>query len=449
MSQKIGNPKKISVIGLGHIGQTLSVSLAEGGFLVYGTDINKDVLAQIKKHETHWREPGLSELLSKHLNKNLFVGTPEETSDNEVDVFIVCVSFPASNTSSKETGSREDLKMVVKNIQPQLRPGQIVIMRTTVAVGTTRNFIKPLLEESGLNAGEDFGLVFAPERTIEGNAIKELGILPQIIGGINERSSKEADDIFRRLNPHIVHVSSLETAEMIKLMDNSYRDFRFAYANEIAKYCEEAGIDAFEAIRAANLNYPRNSIPVPSPGVGGHCLCKDSYLFLESAEEVGQKLELIAKAREINEAVPLRLVNRLKKQGSLANKKVFIAGFAFKGEPETNDMRNSPTVELVRHLFQEGSLIAGYDPTVEREKIESLNIQYSETLEEGLKDADIVIFMNNHKSFSNQQVSDKLSHMKPGGIVFDGWSLFSKDEIEKHGIRYMGIGVGERSSISG
>jgi UDP-N-acetyl-D-mannosaminuronic acid dehydrogenase len=302
--------------------------------------------------------------------------------------------------------------------------------------------VKPILEESGLKAGEDFYLAFTPERTAEGVALKELRMLPQIIGGINDKSVDEAAKIFRRTTPTILCVSSLEAAELIKLLDNSYRDLRFAYANEIGRYCEKIGLNTFEIVNAANQGYPRNNIPVPSPGVGGACLTKDPYILIDCAKKVGENLDLVSKSRDINEQVTKRMVEELKKHGQLKNKKIFVAGFAFKGKPETNDMRDSPTIDLVKYLSFENALIVGFDTCVEEEKIRSLGVEHVKNIEDGIKDADVAIFMTNHEFFSNLDAKEIFSKMKKDGIVYDGWGIFNKHEIEKMGLVYKGVGIG-------
>jgi len=432
---------KIGVVGLGYVGQTLAVVLADVGFKVYGTEKNEKILKNIKNGCSHVKEPRINLLLKKHLGRNLFVEKPEETYNNkDIDAFVICVGSPIDKKTKRPR--LEIVERAIDEIKDYIRPGQIVILRSTIPVGTTRNIVKPILEKSGLKAGKDFYLVFAPERTIEGDAIRELRTLPQIIGGINEESVDQASKILRRVSPTVISVSSLEAAELIKLLDNSYRDVRFAYANEIAKYCEKAGLDAFEIIRSANQGYKRNNIPVPSPGVGGMCLTKDPYILMKCAEDVGETVELVTKARKINEVMPKRIVENLKKERSLENKRVLIIGFAFKGQPETNDIRASPTLDLIEHLKNEKAIIFGYDPAVEDWKIKELGVKHVESIEEGLNDADIAIFMTNHKSFSDIDMRELFPKMKKDAIVYDGWGLFKKHDIEELTLRYKGVGAG-------
>jgi nucleotide sugar dehydrogenase len=431
---------KINIIGLGYVGQTLAAVLADVGYKVYGSEIDDNVLKGLKNGNSHVHEPGLNTLIKKHLDKNLFIGKPNEMYKNEADVFIIAVTSPVDKITKKP--NTEFVENAIKEIKKFLKPGQTIILRSTVPVGTTRNVVKPLLEKSGLKAGKDFYLSFAPERTIEGNALKELRALPQIIGGIDDSSVDIAAKIFRKVTPTIVCVSSLETAELVKLLDNSYRDLRFAYTNQIAKYCEKAGINAFEVIMAANQGYTRNDIPLPSPGVGGACLSKDPYILVYCAKKVNENLSLVSIARNINESIPQKIVERLKKEETLVNKKVFVVGFAFKGFPETNDIRESPTLYLIEHLKKENAQIIGFDPTVEDWKIKSLDVEYVDNMQDGLNNADIAIFMTNHRSFFDLNVKELFSKMKKNATVYDGWSLFKKHEIEELGIKYKGVGIG-------
>jgi len=431
---------KIGVVGLGYVGQTLAVVLADVGFKVYGTEKDEKTLQNIKNYNSHIREPRINLLLKKHLGRNLFVGKPEEFYNNDIDVFIISVGSPIDKKTKKPV--LEIVENAINEIKDHIKEGQLIVLRSTVPVGTTRNLVKPILEKSGLKAGKDFYLVFAPERTIEGNAINELRTLPQIIGGINEESIDQASKIFRKVSPTIISVSSIEAAELVKLLDNSYRDVRFAYANEIARYCEKAGLDAFEIIKAANQGYERNNIPVPSPGVGGACLSKDPYILANCAENVGETLSLVTNARKINELATKKVIENLKKEKSLENKKVFVIGFAFKGHPETNDIRASPTLDLIEYLKNEKANIVGYDPGVEEWKIKELGIGYVKNMEEGFNNADVAIFMINHKAFFDINPKELFPKMSKDAIVYDGWGLFRKQDVEELGIKYMGVGIG-------
>jgi len=435
---KIDNTK-INVIGLGYVGQTLAAVLADVGYTVHGFDLSESVLDGIRKCDSHVAEPGLNRLIRKYLNNRLFVSTPSKDFNNNASTIILSVATPI-NKKTKKANIRL-VKRAIEEISIFLKKEQTIILRSTVPIGTTGGIVKDILEESsGLKAGIDFHLAFAPERTVEGAALKELKALPQIVGGINDESVDRTAKIFRKVTPTIVCVSSLEAAELIKLLDNTFRDMKFAYANSIAKYCENNNLNAFDVIRAANQGYRRNIIPIPSPGVGGACLSKDPHILVESVADLG--LPLVKLARQINESIPEQIVNRLDLEFSLRGKTVFVIGFAFKGVPETNDMRDSPTLDLVRHLKDKGSIIIGYDPLVKNSEIKSLGVRPLEFINQGFIDADIVIFMINHHSFFDLNIDDLVSNMKDGGVVYDGWNIFRREDVERSGIIYRGIGNG-------
>ncbi|MCD6226394.1 MAG: nucleotide sugar dehydrogenase [Candidatus Aenigmarchaeota archaeon] len=430
---------KICVIGLGYVGQTLAVTLADVGFNVYGIDIDRNILERFKSANSHVKEPMLNEMIKKYIDKKLFAGTWEDF-DIDFDYFIICVNTPFDK--EKREPNLKYVLSVSEKIKEKLRKGQTVIVRSTVPVGTTRSIIKKKLEETGLVAGKDFYLSFAQERTIEGAALRELRELPQIIGGINKESIDKAREIFEKITDTIIPVSSLESAEIIKLIDNSFRDLIFAYSNELTIFCEKVGVNLFEIVKVANFKYPRNKIPIPSPGVGGPCLSKDPYIFNNSAERFGEKLELCLLSRKINENIPVKIVERLDSIVPLSEKNVFVVGFAFKGDPETSDMRESPTLTLVNALKGKGAIIYGYDPSISGDTIRQLDVKAVDTLSDGLKNADVAIFMTNNKRFRNINIKKLFSIMSKGSIVYDGWGMFDRNVIEELGLKYLGVGIG-------
>jgi UDP-N-acetyl-D-mannosaminuronic acid dehydrogenase len=353
---------------------------------------------------------------------------------------VICVgtSYPPRAAEPDLT----DLRLSISWAAQQLRPGQLVVARSTVPIGTTRSVILPGLEESGLRAGQDFMLAFCPERTVEGAAIDELGRLPQIVGGINDESGEYARKLFERVTPYVIQVSSPEAAEAVKLLDNTFRDVRFGFANSVAQLFEELGLNTFELVRAANYKYPRNSIPVPSPGVGGSCIPKDSRFLDFSARQVEVDIPLIAEARRANETMTRRLAERIQRTVDLSDARVFIAGFAFKGVPETNDMRESPTLDLVDEIAEFGAQISGYDPAINADLIASTGADPVETLNEGLTNCDVCVFMTNHREFTAVTTKKLAQWIKPGTLVVDGWGMFDRQALEDAGMRYLGVAIG-------
>jgi UDP-N-acetyl-D-mannosaminuronic acid dehydrogenase len=441
------NKKVIAIMGMGYVGLTLSVVLARKGFKIYGVETNKEVVKNLKAGIPHFHEKQLKTLLIQQQrleNLNVSESLPEE----KIDVYMICVGTPL-NKETKEPNLNY-IRNVISDVAKHMDRGSLVILRSTVPVGASRSIVIPSLERgSGLKAGEDFSFAAAPERTIEGKAIQELEENSQIIGGFDEKSVSLASDLFRILTPTIVRVSSLEAAEMIKILDNSYRDVRFAYANEIANICERLNLDATELIKAANIHYPRNNIPVPSPGVGGACLSKDPYILIDFAKKSGYYAKLIKESRRINEQLPGEIVKRIKTRLEQAGKdiknvKIFIGGFAFKGHPETSDMRDSTTLWLLDELKKHTDVvnIYGFDPVVDKKQLEGLGINVCSTLEEGYSDADLVMFLNNHRSYLELNPFEICSSMKKPAIFYDAWRVFEAELFKNiEGIEYISVGL--------
>ena len=250
-----------------------------------------------------------------------------------------------------------NLRKSILDICPHLKSQDLIILRSTVPVGCTRDLVVKLIEQkTKLKFGKDLFISFCPERTVEGQAIDELKRLPQIVGNYCKKSSELTKKIFSEYNSTVIEVENLEAAELAKLIDNSYRDTIFAYSNQLSKLSEKLNLNLVDIIEKVNLGYQRNNIPKPSPGVGGPCLSKDSYILSSNFNElkIGSE-KLILLSRKVNESMIYNLFSRIKRKLKLLKKnkdcKIFITGFAFKGSPETSDMRSSTTLDLL-HLLK-------------------------------------------------------------------------------------------------
>lgn len=437
--------KTIAVIGMGYVGLTLALKLADVGYDVVGIERNPDVLKMLKKGHAHFHEVGINSLLKYNLTKEEGVfELVEQIGDRPADVYVISVGTPLDKNKKPNP---EFVINSAEQIAKVLKKGDLVVLRSTVPVGTTRKIVLPILErETDLKCGKDFYLAFCPERTIEGKALEELRALPQIIGGFDKNSHEMAANLFRNLTSSIVSVDSIESAELVKLIDNSYRDLKFAYANEIALFCDKIGINAVNTIKAANRGYERNSIPVPSPGVGGACLSKDPHILNFISKHLGHEIKLAGFSRRVNEYIPKHVVNKafsfLKvHKKDVAKAKIFVMGFAFKGHPETSDTRDSPTLDILKLLKEQNNNIYGYDPVIPGKDL----VQYGVTpvsLAQGFKGADCALILINHDSFSNLDLYPLLKSMKKPSLFFDGWQFFSKQEVSKiKGVTYEGMGV--------
>ncbi len=436
---------KVCVLGLGYVGLPLSLVLADQGFKVIGYDIDQARVDQLNEGFIPFHEQGLDSFFHRHLGGQFSISSDLGSVDS--DIYIITVGTPIDDNT--KTPIIEYVESAADTIGTKIKSNNLVILRSTVTVGTSRNIVLNRLEKSsGLKAGRDFSLAYAPERTIEGNAINEIQELPQIIGGFDQKSTLFADQLFRELTSTIVDVGSLEGAEMVKILNNTFRDVKFGYANEMALVCRELGLDAVKLIQAANLDYKRDEIPMPSPGVGGACLTKDPYILINSCKDIDVPTEIIRYSRIINELIPRRIVDDIMQEIEALNKKIdslkiFLIGFAFKGDPETSDIRGSTTIDVLNFFQDKGiqdNSFYGYDPVAVNDDIRSLGVKPS-SLEEGFKNADIVLIMNNHKSYKNMDIFSLLDSASSDCVFMDGWYTFDPNDIVTiNSIKYIGVG---------
>jgi UDP-N-acetyl-D-mannosaminuronic acid dehydrogenase len=430
-------------LGMGFIGLTLGATLAEAGVEVLGIDVNEKVIDSLTKKKCYFFEPGLAELLNKYAGRNLRFSI--NIKDNSCNYYIICVGTPIDPATGKPR--LEYINNAARSIIPFLKKGDTVILRSTVPMGTSRNMVARMIEsETGFVAGEDFYFGFVPERTVEGNALYEQKYIPQIIGVLNKTSEARISRLFSKFNKQLIHVPDIEHAELCKIIDNTYRDVTFAYANQMAMICEELGLD-FNIIRqSCNNNYARNNIPSASPGVGGACLTKDPYILIDLCSKLEINMELIRSARKVNETTVFHLakkvLNRLAALGkNICASKIFIMGFAFKGEPETSDIRFSTTVDLVNYLKPFCSNLYGYDAVADNKMIESSGVKGC-SISEGFKNADAVIIMNSHKSHRGLNIKKLAASSNAPLLFIDCWNLYYKEKINKQkNIIYSSVGL--------
>ena len=437
--------KRVAIYGMGYVGLTLAVTLAENPlFKVEGIDTNERVINKLWLGKPHFYEKGLESLLHRLLDGKAITFSTSTQTQGIANVHIVSVGTPIDDKRQADT---RYLANCAEQIGAALRKNDLVICRSTVPVGTTRNFFIPLLEKrSGLSAGKDFHVAFAPERTVEGDALRELRALPQIVGGLTSRCREIAAMLFQKITATVVYVESLEAAEITKLINNSFRDLVFGFANEVAFLCDQYNIDAFDTIAAANEGYPRNPIPRPSPGVGGVCLSKDPHLYsIHATDAAFASMSLGIASRAINERggeYVFWALQKFIKSARIGQKrlKVLVVGVAFKGMPDTSDMRFSAAVDLIGRLLDVGHEVLAYDAVVPEDEIRKLGVR-PVVLPEGMRDCDAIFFMNNHTRNTEFELYAGLKAMNRPCLFFDGWKVFGKGEVESvSGVSYSTMG---------
>ncbi len=417
------NTTKICIAGLGYVGLTLAVSFAEVGFQVYGVDKNPETLKLLNEGKPHFFEPRLDDLLKFLLLQNKISFHESIPVIDGLNTYIIAVGTPLDENYKVNKNS---LIRVTDELQQHLKNDDLVILRSTVGVGTSRKTVYNKLKESGLQ----FDFAFCPERTLEGAALPEIRQLPQIVSGVNESSRLRATNLFSTLTPIVIQVSNIETAELIKLVDNTYRDVKFAYANEVASICDKIGVDASEVIKLGRLGYKRTDVADPGL-VGGPCLQKDSYIFAESVREHGVIPEITMLSRQLNEQLPIKIINRLKiymfdHNIPKTNLKIFILGFAFKGKPATNDVRGSMTIPIIESLRANftNPQLSFYDPMVTESQVKEYNIPAHDTIEAGFTNASLVIIANNNPMFAGIPIGALSQLMRKPGVIYDCWGNF-------------------------
>lgn len=409
----------VCVVGMGYVGLTLAAALVQRGKQVLGHETNEEIGGLLGWGKLHLFEPSVAEVLREHLGRSLSITS--QLPEVLPPVVVVCVGTPLRPHTNEP-----DLRQVegaVAAIAERMSPDTLVVLRSTVPVGTCRTRVLPLLRRRVPTPL----LAFCPERTIQGKALEELGVLPQIVGGLDERAVQRATTLFKVIAPEVVPVSSLEAAEMVKLIGNCHTDLIYGYGNEVALMAEALGLDSSELIRAANLNYPRPDLCKPG-FVGGSCLSKDPYFLIHSVAPHGYTPRMVAAARQLNESVPHRVGERvlatLQELGCDPTKaKILITGFAYKGRPETDDLRGAPFGPILDLFRTRVRQVVGHDFVVAPHRIASLGVE-PVTLEEGFTGANAAVILNNHRLYQAQDLHALVQRMQRPAVLYDAWGVF-------------------------
>lgn len=419
------NNKKICIIGLGYIGLPTAAMFATHGHKIIGVDINKCVIDALNQGKITITEPYLDIMVQAAVTSGNLLG---KTQPEEADVFIVSVPTPITEEK------RADMSYVIsatESIVPYLKKGNIVILESTSPVGTVKDLMCPILEKSGLVVGEELFVAHSPERVLPGRILIELVDNNRIIGGINEKSAQLVKDLYKTFVRGEIFTTDATTAEMCKLMENTYRDVNIALANELAMVSEEAGINAWKVIELCN-KHPRVNIHQPGPGVGGHCLAVDPWFIIEKFPDTAN---IIEKSRKTNDSMPQHVFSRVEKiLGDVSGDKVItILGITYK--PDIDDIRESPIETLVDLLEADGSYeIRIVDPFV-------CNYKYLEkNLLKACDGSDLVVLGVNHKDFRNIEMSEVAKVMRNRNVL-DTRNYFDSKVLENIGFKCFLIGA--------
>ncbi|HEY9687728.1 MAG TPA: nucleotide sugar dehydrogenase [Coleofasciculaceae cyanobacterium] len=415
--------KQITVLGLGYIGLPTASILATNGYAVTGVDISPQVVEIINQGGIHIEEPGLKTLVQAAVNSG---NLKAFNQPQPADVYIIAVPTPITEEKQADLSC---VAAAARSIAPLLKKGDLVILESTSPPGTTLNFLCPLLTASGLQPGEDLFVAHCPERVLPGKIIKELIQNMRVIGGVNQASAQKAREIYLSFVEGDIHLTDATTAEMVKIMENTYRDVNIALANELARIAPQLDINAWEVIQFANL-HPRVNIHTPGPGVGGHCISVDPWFVVELFPDTAK---IIHQARRINDSMPeftyRMLLDTVK---DIENPKIALLGVTYK--PDVDDVRESPALKIIEMIAQNPNMqLSIYDPHVKRFDYEMSGF------EEAFRDADCILVTVDHAEFKYINPRQVAKLMRSINVI-DTRNALRRLEWEEAGFRYRLLG---------
>lgn len=393
----------INVIGLGYIGLPTALMLASHGVEVVGTDYNKELVDTLNAGKTTFKENGLDELFQKALDAGIKFSHEYQSTDT----YIVSVPTPYDKNSKKVDACY--VNAAVMSILKVCPKGATVVIESTISPGTIDKYVRPEITAAGFAIGQDINLVHAPERIIPGNMVYELLHNNRTIGADDREVGERIKSVYASFCQGEIVVTDIKTAEMTKVVENTFRDINIAFANELAKICRSDGMDVYEIIRIANM-HPRVNILSPGPGVGGHCISVDPWFLVGDYPGLAN---IILAARKINDGMPRFVVHRIsqimKEAGLKDVRRVGLYGLSYK--ENVDDTRESPTLQMLERMDDalSGGLVQVYDPYVEKDIAPN---QYHD-LDKFLDSVDMVVIMVGHNEIKENM--DKLR----GKVVFD------------------------------
>ncbi|HEX2187629.1 MAG TPA: nucleotide sugar dehydrogenase, partial [Longimicrobiaceae bacterium] len=397
------------VIGLGYVGLPLAVEVARSGYPVLGFDINAPVVEGINRGESHVLDVS-GEVVRAFVRDGRLTATSDLSRLEECDVVSICVPTPLNKTKDP------DLSYVVAAghaVLHALRPGQLVILESTTYPGTTREVLLPILEQSGLRAGEDFFLCFSPERVDPGNPVWHTRNTPKVIGGVTPECLEAGLAFYSRVFDTMVPVESAEAAELTKVYENTFRMINIALANELAQACDRLGVDVWGVIEAAATKPFGFMKFTPGPGLGGHCIPLDPHYLAWKMRTLAFRTRMIEIASEINAEMPAFVVEKVaaalnEERKALKGSRVLVLGIAYK--KDISDLRESPALDIMRLLEDRGAEVSYHDPhcpeILEDAHIplQSLPLQSVELTPERLRRSDCVLLVTDHSGVDYARV---------------------------------------------
>lgn len=429
--------ERLAVVGLGYVGIPLACKFADAGFDVLGIDIALGKVKKIRRAELPLtgNEPGLRELLQKVVRTGKLKVTTQISKCKDSDAIFICVETPLQ--LKQKVPNYTALRAALEDVGKYMRYGVMIIVESTLAPRTSNEIIIPLLEKiSRKKVGKDFYFAHCPERVMSGKLLENIENCNRVIGAYDKKSAKIALNLYKKIVKGNLDVTDCTTAEIVKTVENTYRDIQIAFANEVGLICESLGVNAYKVRELVN-KCPYRDLHIPGAGVGGHCIPKDPWLLYYGSKNK-KNLKIIPSARAINDFMPYHLVNLVKNAFSergLATKNSTVAVMGLSYLENAGDIRNSPAIPVINELHKLGMKIRIHDPYIKNYG----NYKVFENINKVVENADCVIFVTAHREYKKLNL-EWLKNKIRTPIIIDGRNVFEKEVCEKKGYIYRGIG---------
>lgn len=429
--------KNIGVLGLGYVGLTLSITLAKSKFNVVGIENNKKILKKLKKGNAHFYEENIDIDFQRVLKKKKIILSEKISDLKNCDVIFITLGTPIDENKKVLL---QNLFTTSKKLSKVIKKNCVVGLRSTVRLFTSKKIFNIL------NKYRPVHLAMCPERTIEGSALKEIYRLPQIIGSPSKQALQILSFIFRKISSKIIRFPTYEEAELLKLIDNSYRDVRFGFANELSRISEYYGIDVLNVIKNIKVKYPRTNVALPGI-VGGPCLTKDSYILKDSVRKK-INLPIIESARKTNSNFPLEIIEMIRKKMPFIES-ILICGLAFKGQPQTDDIRGSMSYPIIGHINLKFKIKPDlFDNLVSKKDISKKlkTNKFFKNHKDIKKRYDLILILNNNPFWKKVGKKNFKKILSKKGIIYDFWSSFNQNEFKEK--KYFSYGSGSFGKLT-
>ncbi|WP_227002673.1 nucleotide sugar dehydrogenase [Salicibibacter kimchii] len=394
--------KKIGVIGLGYVGLPLALLVTQNDHHVTGIDTDANKIKQLQKGKSHIPDLSDTAITSALSSGSLTVTTNYDVAAS-LDTIIICVPTPLLNDGEPDL---RFIRQVSEALVPRLQKHQLIILESSTYPGTTRDVILPILEKSGLIIGKDFHLGYSPERIDPGNQSIEVKDIPKVISGITDNCFHHLSLFYRSIFTQVTPASSVEVAELSKLLENSYRFINISFINEMAMLCDKLDINLWDAINAASTK-PYGFTPFfPGPGIGGHCIPVDPLYLYWIGQKHGYHHRFLSLAENTNNHLPTYITqqvqSRIEKKRTIKASNILVCGIAYK--KDSNDVRSSPALSIIRNFLQLGATVTYHDPYVPEVTIDEQTYHSLPLTTKQLEDADIVVLLTDHSTFPMEKI---------------------------------------------